>query len=169
MRSNTQSTTVWSHQETGNAWTYRRDQAVAELLRERGIPWHSLASTAWFAAWSTATAGRGQWETHDARTSVRSRLRCSRSVGIDPGELPEQVVRRPDRCDPAPDDSTAVARLRRAGAAQLSADSAVTAITWRCPAHERRLRVAPDSVRTSPGAPCRCVKSCRQPDTGVRR
>ena len=33
-------TGVWSHQETGNAWTYRRDRAVAEMLRQGGIPWH---------------------------------------------------------------------------------------------------------------------------------
>lgn len=31
---------VWSHQETGNAWTYARDRAVAQLLRRKGIPWH---------------------------------------------------------------------------------------------------------------------------------
>ena len=31
---------VWSHQETGNAWTYARDRRVAALLGERGVPWH---------------------------------------------------------------------------------------------------------------------------------
>ncbi len=31
---------VWSHQETGNAWTYARDRRVAELLRARGVAWH---------------------------------------------------------------------------------------------------------------------------------
>jgi deoxyribodipyrimidine photo-lyase len=31
---------VWSHQETGNAWTFARDRAVAELLREHGLAWH---------------------------------------------------------------------------------------------------------------------------------
>ncbi len=30
---------VWSHQETGNNWTFRRDQAIAELLKAHGIPW----------------------------------------------------------------------------------------------------------------------------------
>jgi deoxyribodipyrimidine photo-lyase len=30
---------LWSHQETGNDWTFRRDRAVADLLREHGIPW----------------------------------------------------------------------------------------------------------------------------------
>ncbi|MEO1091610.1 MAG: FAD-binding domain-containing protein [Pseudomonadota bacterium] len=31
---------VWSHQETGNRWTFARDRAVAGLLREHGVPWH---------------------------------------------------------------------------------------------------------------------------------
>jgi len=31
---------LWSHQETGNDWTYRRDRAVAAWARRHGIPWH---------------------------------------------------------------------------------------------------------------------------------
>jgi deoxyribodipyrimidine photo-lyase len=33
---------LWSHEETGNGWTYARDRAVADLLRARGLPWHEL-------------------------------------------------------------------------------------------------------------------------------
>ena len=29
---------LWSHQETGNDFTYRRDRAVAHWCREQGIP-----------------------------------------------------------------------------------------------------------------------------------
>ena len=31
---------LWSHQETWNAWTYARDEAVRAWTREHGIPWH---------------------------------------------------------------------------------------------------------------------------------
>lgn len=31
---------VWSHQETGNHWTFARDRAVAALLCAHGIAWH---------------------------------------------------------------------------------------------------------------------------------
>ncbi|MCE3002293.1 MAG: DNA photolyase family protein [Xanthomonadaceae bacterium] len=31
---------VWSHQETGNGWTFDRDRAVGALLRARGVAWH---------------------------------------------------------------------------------------------------------------------------------
>lgn len=34
--------TFWSHEETGNGWTYARDIAVGDLLRSRGIPWNEL-------------------------------------------------------------------------------------------------------------------------------
>lgn len=31
---------LWSHEETGNAWTYARDRAVAAWAKSAGIPWH---------------------------------------------------------------------------------------------------------------------------------
>lgn len=31
---------LWSHEETGNGWTYARDLAVSAWAREMGIPWH---------------------------------------------------------------------------------------------------------------------------------
>lgn len=31
---------VWSHQETGNAWTFERDRRVKALLKSRAIAWH---------------------------------------------------------------------------------------------------------------------------------
>ncbi|MGE4502879.1 MAG: FAD-binding domain-containing protein [Thiomicrospira sp.] len=34
---------VWSHQETGNDWTFRRDKALAQYLKRQGIGWHQIA------------------------------------------------------------------------------------------------------------------------------
>jgi deoxyribodipyrimidine photo-lyase len=31
---------LWSHEETGNAWTFARDRAVAQWARRHGIAWH---------------------------------------------------------------------------------------------------------------------------------
>lgn len=36
--------TIWSHEETGNGWTYTRDIAVAQWCRAHGILWHELPS-----------------------------------------------------------------------------------------------------------------------------
>ncbi len=35
-------TGLWSHEETGNDWTYKRDLRVAAWCREHGIPWQEL-------------------------------------------------------------------------------------------------------------------------------
>jgi deoxyribodipyrimidine photo-lyase len=36
--------TLWSHEETGNGWTYRRDIAVAQWCRAHSIIWRELPS-----------------------------------------------------------------------------------------------------------------------------
>jgi deoxyribodipyrimidine photo-lyase len=36
---------LWSHEETGNAWTYARDQRVAAFARAEGITWTELRQT----------------------------------------------------------------------------------------------------------------------------
>jgi deoxyribodipyrimidine photo-lyase len=35
---------LWSHEETGNAWTYRRDRQVAAWCRANMVPWHETPS-----------------------------------------------------------------------------------------------------------------------------
>ena len=35
---------LWSHQETGNGWTYDRDRRVAAWARQHGITWTELPS-----------------------------------------------------------------------------------------------------------------------------
>ncbi len=37
-------TNLWSHQETGNDWTYQRDRAVGRWARNKGIAWHKSPS-----------------------------------------------------------------------------------------------------------------------------
>ena len=36
---------LWSHEETGNGWTYARDRRVAAWARDLGIPWHESRQT----------------------------------------------------------------------------------------------------------------------------
>ena len=36
---------LWSHEETGNSWTYARDKAVAAWAREAGVPWQEVPQT----------------------------------------------------------------------------------------------------------------------------
>lgn len=34
--------TLWSHEETGNGWTYQRDLAVAAWAKANSVPWHEI-------------------------------------------------------------------------------------------------------------------------------
>ena len=34
--------TIWSHEETGNGWTFNRDKAVSAWAKEQSVPWHEL-------------------------------------------------------------------------------------------------------------------------------
>lgn len=36
---------LWSHEETGNGWTFARDKRVAAWARAAGLPWHELRQT----------------------------------------------------------------------------------------------------------------------------
>lgn len=57
---------IWSHEETGNGWTYARDLDVSAWTREQGVPWHEprqfgvirrLASrNGWANAWDSDMA-----------------------------------------------------------------------------------------------------------------
>lgn len=57
---------IWSHQETGNGWTFARDRAVARWARAAGVPWHELPQFGvirplatrggWAKAWDRAMA-----------------------------------------------------------------------------------------------------------------
>jgi deoxyribodipyrimidine photo-lyase len=33
---------LWSHEETGNGWTYQRDKRVAAWAKQHGIPWTEI-------------------------------------------------------------------------------------------------------------------------------
>jgi deoxyribodipyrimidine photo-lyase len=53
---------VWSHMETGNAWTFARDRAVAALLRARGVPWHEPRAFGVLRGLRLRQGWAGQWE-----------------------------------------------------------------------------------------------------------
>ncbi|MGA0705149.1 MAG: deoxyribodipyrimidine photo-lyase, partial [Steroidobacteraceae bacterium] len=53
---------LWSHEETGNAWTYARDRAVSRWCRERGVPWHQAQQFGVVRAVSDRDEWAGRWE-----------------------------------------------------------------------------------------------------------
>jgi deoxyribodipyrimidine photo-lyase len=55
---------LFSHEETGNAWSYARDQAVARWCRDHGVVWHQSPSNAVVRRLISHGGGRNQWSAH---------------------------------------------------------------------------------------------------------
>ena len=54
-------TALYSHQETGGDWTYRRDRAVAAWCKQSGIPWNEYQQFGVTRALHDRTGWAGQW------------------------------------------------------------------------------------------------------------
>ena len=94
---------LWSHQETGNGWTYARDLAVAAWARDAGVPWHEFrqfgvirrlrARDGWAKAWDrdmaqpiTPTPKKLQ-PVHDAWPHE---IPSSKQLGLAPDPCPQR-------------------------------------------------------------------------------
>ena len=91
---------VWSHQETGGDWSYRRDRAVAEWLRERGIPWYQPRQQGVVRGPCDRDQWSAQWERlMNARVFAPPKalplIACADSESIP--DLPHEGL-RPDYC-----------------------------------------------------------------------
>ncbi len=91
---------LWSHQETGNLWTYARDRRVAAWARERGIPWQEVAS---FGVTRGRRDRRGwarDWERRMAEPLLEAPVALPPLEGIAPRDLPTaaDLGLAPDPC-----------------------------------------------------------------------
>ncbi len=79
---------LWSHMETGNAWTFARDRAVAAWARAHGIPWHEHRPFGVIRGLRDRADWAGRW----ARSMRRAALPPPRELvalpAIDAGRLP---------------------------------------------------------------------------------
>lgn len=55
---------VWSHNETGNTWTYERDKALKKWLRDKQIPWHSFQNNGVIRGLKNRDGWAGHWARH---------------------------------------------------------------------------------------------------------
>jgi deoxyribodipyrimidine photo-lyase len=53
---------LWSHEETGNGWTYARDKRVANWCRSRGIPWTERPGNGVVRRLPTRNGWAARWE-----------------------------------------------------------------------------------------------------------
>lgn len=53
---------LWSHEETGNLWTYSRDKKVAVWCKDKGVRWHEFAQHGVIRNLKSRRGWAGQWD-----------------------------------------------------------------------------------------------------------
>jgi deoxyribodipyrimidine photo-lyase len=90
---------VWSHEETGNGWTFRRDREVAAFLRSRAVQWNELPQNGVVRRLADRDQWSRIWESR-MRAPLIALVPLPRLDGIDEGQLPtsDELKLRPDPC-----------------------------------------------------------------------
>ena len=83
---------LWSHEETGNARTYRRDIAVGAWCRARGIVWTELPQFGVVRRLRSRDGWARRWEARMASAPVPPPDALPPLTGLDPGAIPDVPV-----------------------------------------------------------------------------
>ncbi len=89
---------IWSHQETGNGWTYDRDLKVAQWCRLNGIAWHELQNHGVQRPIATRDGWASKWDQLMAEPpSIPPQLA---PLDLEPGPIPSSANLQlsPDIC-----------------------------------------------------------------------
>ncbi len=98
VRAETGAAQLWSHQETGNAWTFDRDKRVAAWARSAGVSWKELPQSAVIRGLRKRT----RWSAHWARR-MRTALQDIPAVTAPKGWTGGGEVPEPEAIGLAPD------------------------------------------------------------------
>ena len=91
---------LWSHEETGNGWTYQRDKRVAAWARQHGIAWSEIPQFGVTRRMRSRNGWAKRWEAQMAEPLTPAPAALPRLEGIDPGVIPERPCPElpPDGC-----------------------------------------------------------------------
>lgn len=91
---------LWSHEETGNAWTYERDKQVAAWCRENGIPWTEEKQNGVVRGLTNRDGWASRWDGFMAKavTPAPGRVQCPKAITS--GHIPAaaELGIEPDHC-----------------------------------------------------------------------
>ena len=79
---------LWSHEETGNGWTYARDRRVAAWARQHGIAWKEIPPFGVTRRLSSRQGWARRWEERMAEAISPAPERLTPLPGLDPGPIP---------------------------------------------------------------------------------
>ncbi len=91
---------LWSHEETGNAWTYERDLRVAAWCRENGIPWTQEKQTGVIRGLTNRDGWASRWDRFMAETVTPAPGKLQGLKATTPGHIPAaaELGIEPDHC-----------------------------------------------------------------------
>ncbi len=91
---------IWSHEETGNLWTFARDKAIGRFCRAQGISWTEIPQFGVVRRLSSRNRWASAWEQRMAEPLARPPAQIVWQQGIAPGEIPSaaQLGLKPDPC-----------------------------------------------------------------------
>ncbi len=90
---------LWSHQETGNTWTFERDKAVKAWTRDQGIPWIEIQQHGVIRGLKSRTGWAQRWDRFMQRPLAAPPTGIRAIDGINPGVIP--TAREMDLADDA--------------------------------------------------------------------
>ncbi|WP_420348906.1 FAD-binding domain-containing protein [Pelagibius sp.] len=79
---------LWSHEETGNAWTYARDLEVAAWCRARGVTWHQERQNGVMRRLGSRDGWARRWDRFMAEPATAPPPALPSLAGLDPGGIP---------------------------------------------------------------------------------
>ncbi len=91
---------LWSHEETGNGWTYARDRRVAAWARVHGIPWQQIPQFGVIRRLSSRDGWARRWEARMAEPMAPPPVALAHLEGLAPGSIPSaaDLALAPDPC-----------------------------------------------------------------------
>ncbi len=91
---------LWSHEETGNGWTYARDRAVGAWTNEVGIPWHEARQFGVIRRLKSRNGWAEAWDRNMAKAITPQPQALSPLSGDWPTYIPnwEDLQLTPDPC-----------------------------------------------------------------------
>lgn len=95
--------TLWSHQESGDGWTFARDRRVAAWARAEGVRWHEFQAGGVIRRLRSRDGWAARWDEAMAQ-AVSPPPAALAPHGVPPGNLPEAAALglAPDPCEDIP-------------------------------------------------------------------
>ena len=91
---------LWSHEETGNGWTYARDLRLAAWARQHAIAWHEIPQFGVTRRLAQRQGWARRWEGRMAEPLAPTPSGLVPLAGLDPGPIPSalDLQLEPDPC-----------------------------------------------------------------------